>query len=199
MIAVCGDSFCVKDPQYGFMWVDLLESTFKVENYSEVCSTNLLIAQQVDRAIADQADFVIVHFTSCTRGEKFHRGRYVPFSYHTASEITTPFSPRQLQILKEYYSEFFDLNLAIYQNSIVIEHTLAKLVSSGIPFRFDQGGFEHPSYGGQGQYFQAYDQYRSAHNLWNYSATRQYRPYYHITDASIHKLVADYYAGEIAK
>lgn len=199
MIAVCGDSFCVSDPQYGFMWVDLLESTFSVQNYSEISSTNLLIARQVDQAIADGAEFVIVHFTSCTRSEKLHRGRYVPFSYHTADTTTTPFSPRELQVLRDYYTEFYDLNLSIYQNAITIEHTLQKLCASGIPFVFDQGGFEHPSYGGTGQYFHSFDQHRSAYNLWDYAKVRQYRPYFHITDSSIHKLIADYYAKEIAK
>ena len=199
MIAVCGDSFCVPDPDYGPMWVDLLAADCKVRNYSERTATNLLIARQVDQAIKDDAEFVIVHFTSCTRGEKPHAGRYVPFSYHTASEITTPFDSNALRILKEYYTEFFDLDLAIYQNAITIEHTLARLVQSGRPFRFDQGGFEHSSYGGTGQYFAQYTQYRSRYNLWDHVTTREFRPYYHITNDQIHTQVAEYYAQEIAK
>ena len=199
MIAVCGDSFCVPDPDYGTMWVDLLGNHHSVNNYSECTSTNLLIARQVDQAIGDGAEFVIVHFTSCTRGEKPHAGRYVPFSYHTASEITTPFDSNTLRILREYYTEFFDLDLAIYQNAITIEHTLNKLVSSGLPFRFDQGGFEHVSYGGAGEYFAHYDQYRSQYNLWDHVTTREFRPYYHITHSHIHQQVAAYYAQEIAK
>ena len=199
MIAVCGDSFCVSDPDYGMMWADLLGQHCAIRNYSEVTSTNLLIARQVDQAIQDHADFVIVHFTSCTRGEKPHAGRYVPFSYHTASEETTPFDRNSLRILKEYYTEFFDLSLAVYQNAITIEHTLNKLVSSGLPFRFDQGGFEHVSYGGTGEYFAQYDQYRSEYNLWDHVTTREFRPYYHITHSHIHQQVAAYYAQEIAK
>lgn len=199
MIAVCGDSFCAPDPEYGLMWADLLGEQCDVCNYSRRTATNLLIARQVDRAIQDRANFVIVHFTSCTRGEKLHAGEYVPFSYHTASEITTPFDSNSLRILKEYYMEFFDLSLAIYQNSITIEHTLQKLVHSKIPFRFDQGGFEHSSYGGTGQYFAPYNQYRSQYNLWDHVTARHFRPYYHITDSYIHEKVAEYYVQEIAK
>lgn len=199
MIAVCGDSFCVPDPDYGPMWVDLLAADREVRNYSERTATNLLIARQVDQAIQDDAEFVIVHFTSCTRGEKPHAGRYVPFSYHTASEITTPFDSNALRILKEYYTEFFDLDLAIYQNAITIEHTVARLVQSGRPFRFDQGGFEHSSYGGTGQYFTQYTQYRSRYNLWDHANVRKFRPYYHVTHSHIHQQVAEYYAQEIAK
>ena len=199
MIAVCGDSFCVPDPDYGPMWVDLLAAGREVRNYSERTATNLLIARQVDQAIQDDAEFIILHFTSCTRGEKPHAGRYVPFSYHTASEITTPFDSNALRILKEYYTEFFDLDLAIYQNAITIEHTLAKLVQSKRPFRFDQGGFEHVSYGGTGQYFAPYIEYRSQYNLWDHVTARRYRPYYHITDSHVHQQVAKYYAQEITK
>ena len=199
MIAVCGDSFCVPDPDYGPMWVDLLSTHYDLRNYSQTTSTNLLIARQVDRALEDEADFVIVHFSSCTRGEKPHAGTYVPFSYHTASEQTTPFDRNALRILKEYYTEFFDLNLAIYQNAITIEHTIIKLINSGRPFRFDQGGFEHSSYGGTGEYFAQYAQYRSRYNLWDYADVRQFRPYYHVTDQQIHKQVAEYYQQEIAK
>lgn len=199
MIAVCGDSFCVPDSEYGVMWVDLLAKHGKLHNYSERTATNLLIARQVDQALEDGADFVIVNFTSCTRGEKPHAGRYVPFSYHTASEITTPFDSNALRILKEYYTEFFDLDLAIYQNAITIEHTLQKLVQSNRPFRFDQGGFEHSSYGGAGKYFAQYAQYRSRYNLWDHADVRAFRPYYHITNDQIHAQVAEYYQQEIAK
>lgn len=199
MIAVCGDSFCVSDPEHGPMWVDLLSTRYSIANYSCATSSNLLISKQVDQAIRDCADFVIVHFSSCTRGEKLHNGQHVPFSYHTASEKTTPFDSNALRILKEYYTEFFDLDLAIYQNAITIEHTLNRLVQSGRPFRFDQGGFEHASYGGTGQYFAQYTQYRSEYNLWDHADVRAFRPYYHITNSEIHKQVADYYSQEIEK
>jgi hypothetical protein len=123
----------------------------------------------------------------------------VPFSYHTASEITTPFDSNALRILKEYYTEFFDLDLAIYQNAITIEHTLNRLVQSRRPFRFDQGGFEHPSYGGSRKYFEQYSDWRSDICLWDWAQVRNHRPYYHITDPAVHQRTADYYSEIINK
>ena len=200
MIYICGDSFCVSDLEYGPCWTDLLAEKFSICNLAQIAATNLLIAQQVDRAIADNAEFVIVQCTSVTRSEKLHNGRYVPFSYHTASTETTPFSKSQLQILKEYYTEFFDLKLAIYQNAINIEHTLQKLVDSNIPFCFSQGGFEHANFHPMAtDYFSKFSQWRSSVNLWDYTVTREYRPYYHITDQQVHQQVADYYIEEIKK
>ena len=200
MIYICGDSFCVSDPEYGVCWTDILADRFSVQNLAEVAATNLLIAQQVDRAIAESAEFVIVQGTAVTRSEKRVGTRLVPFSYHTASKTTTPFTDNQLRVLKEYYTEFFDLDQAIYQNSITIEHTLNKLVRSGIPFRFDQGGFEHPKFGSvKTNYFADFAQYRSAVNLWSYVVEQHYRPYYHITDTMVHQQVADYYTQEINK
>ena len=132
--------------------------------------------------------------TSCTRGQKRHQGKLQPFSYHTASEVTTPFDSRTLQLIKEYYTDIFDLSLEIYQNRCIIENTLQKLVDSEIPFLFDQGGFEHPKFGAVNtNYFSKYDRYRSLINLWDYTVTRNYRPYYHITDPAIHQEVANYY------
>lgn len=195
---MCGDSFCVSDPDYGVNWVDLLSQEFNVINLSEVTATNLLIAQQVDYAINEKATFIIMQGTSCTRSEKRHNGKLVPFSYHTATTETTPFDESDLMVLKTYFTQFFDLELSIYQNSITIEHTLQKIADSSIPFKFDQGGFEHLQFGSlRSDYFIKFNQYRSEINLWDYTHTRSYRPYYHITDPTIHKLVANYYATEI--
>lgn len=196
-VYICGDSFCVSDPEYGQCWVDLLSHTRSVTNLAQVSATNLLISQQVDQAIAESADFVIVQGTSCTRSETRFKGKIVPYSFLTASATTTNFNPRQLRIIREYYTEFFDLDLAIYHNQCIIQNTLQKLVDSGTPFLFDQGGFEHAKFGAKQQdYFGKFAQYRSAVNLWDHADTRDYRPYYHIRDAKIHQQVAEYYIKE---
>lgn len=189
MIYVCGDSFGVPDPQYGTGWMERIGS---VTNFAQVSASNVLIAQQVDRALAAGAKKIIVLFSSSTRGEKIENGRAIPFSWHTASRLTTPFDARQLKILQEYFAEFFDLDIAIYTNQCIIEHTLACLENSGVDYVWDQGGFEHHSMGGK-KYFDQYDHRRSAHCLWDYVKARHYRPYYHITDAKIHAMVAEYY------
>lgn len=198
MIYICGDSFGVSDPEHGTAWMDILAQRFPVTNLCEVAATNLLISRQVDQALAAKADFVIVLCTAVTRGEKKVGNRYQPFSYHTASMENTQFTPAQLRILKEYYTEFFDLDLAIYQNAITIEHTLNRIRSQGVRFLFDQGGFENPQFGSVGQhYFAEFQDHRSEINLWDLVDRRIYRPYYHIVDAMAHQQVADYYTQQI--
>lgn len=192
-IYICGDSFCVSDAEYGPCWVDYLSQQRLVRNLACVAATNLMISMQVDQAIEESADFIIVQGTACTRSQTKYHNKIVPYSYHTASKDTTPFDQTQLDILKRYYTEFFDIDLAVYENKCIIENTLHKLVHSGIPFLFDQGGFEHASFGSTNQYFEQFEKYRSKINLWDYATTRSYRPYYHIVDDNVHKRVAEYY------
>lgn len=198
MIYICGDSFGVSDPAYGPCWVDLLaEKVDKpVTNLCRVCASNALVAMQAD-TITD-ADFVIVLFTASTRFETRLNGNIVPYSVNSL-DYTTPFSRDQLALLKQHTTEFFDLELEIFRNKCIIEATLYNLVSKNIPFMFDQGGFEHVSYGSQGQYFGKFNQFRSKYNLWDYADTRAHRPYYHITDINIHEQISDYYAEQINK
>jgi hypothetical protein len=89
------------------------------------------------------------------------------------------------------------MDLAIYTNRCIIESVLYRLQQSGIPFVFDQGGFEHPSMGATNKYFLEYCAHRSDINLWDFARTREYRPYYHITDAKMHKEIANYYIKQI--
>jgi hypothetical protein len=189
VIYVCGDSFGVSDSEYGAGWMDQIGAT---TNLCQVSASNLLIAQQVDRALAQGAQKIIVLFTSSTRSEKVENGRAIPFSWHTANNTTTPFSDRQLRILQEYFAEFHDLGLAIYTNQCIIKHTLDCLNKSGADYVWDQGGFEHASMGGR-PYFDQYNSTRSDLCLWDFAHTRQYRPYYHITDAQAHENIATYY------
>lgn len=189
MIYICGDSFGVPDPEYGTGWMEMIGP---VVNFAQVSASNLLIAQQIDRALAEGAKKIIVLFSSSTRSEKIENGTIIPFSWHTANSTTTPFDDRQLRILREYFVEFYDLDLAIYTNQCIIEHALAGLESAGVDYVWDQGGFEHSSMGGK-KYFDQYDHSRSALCLWDFARTRDYRPYYHITDSAIHQQIAEYY------
>jgi hypothetical protein len=189
VIYICGDSFGVSDPEYGEGWMDQIGAT---TNLCRVSASNLLIAQQVDRALAQGAQKIIVLFSSSTRSEKVENGQAIPFSWHTANTTTTPFSADQLRILREYFAEFHDLGLAIYTNQCIIQHTLDCLNKSGADYVWDQGGFEHPSMGGR-LCFEEYNSTRSDLCLWDYAHTRQYRPYYHITDAQVHQDIATYY------
>ena len=216
MIYICGDSFCTSDKDYPEIqpWHEQLAN---VANLAQVCASNLLISLQVDRAIEEQADYIIVSFTSVTRSEvnytkNKHKDLLDRFYSLTrennndrsmtaltiwSSQDAKALSDEQRQIIDSYNKQFFDLDLAIYKDSLIIESILHRLVDSAIPFTFSQGGFEHPSYGGVKEYFTKFNQYRSKINLWDYAITKDHRPYFHIIDKSVHKKVANYYYNEI--
>lgn len=196
MIYICGDSFGFPDADYPPMWADHLGMHYPVRNLSRVCASNLMISQQVDFAIKHGATFIILLCTASTRGQTRLDNDVVPYSIHSLDD-TTPFTNKQLSVLKNYTAEFFDLDLAIYENKCIIESMLSRLIASNIPFVFDQGGFEHHSYGGVDTYFTQYDQYRSKYNLWDHAQVRSHRPYYHIVDEQVHLDVYRYYAGLI--
>ena len=67
MIYVCGDSFAVPDLEYGPCWVDLLQQKLPVKTLAQVCASNLMISMQVDNAIKNNAQGIIVLFTASTR------------------------------------------------------------------------------------------------------------------------------------
>jgi len=219
-VYICGDSFGCEDPAYELAsWTQLLAHRLPVINLSRVCASNLQIALQVDRAIAGGAGFIIYLATTSTRHDVQYRSaqqdldlldRYVNLlqpdlssdltSYSSRSlDSTTRFDQRQLNVLKQYHSEFDNLDLSIYLSQNIIEAVLIRLIRSGIDFRFDQGGFEHPRFGGSQEYFTQYHPYRSAINIWDYAMTSAmlHRPYHHIQDANTHEIIANYYHQEI--
>lgn len=187
-VYTCGDSFHCSDQESTIVpWHEQFECT----SLGRVCASNLLISLQVEQAIKKQADFIIVGFTSSLRSELMFDGELVPFSWLSLDE-TTPFDQATLDNLKQLFDQI-DLDTEVKRNQLIIEATLQKLVDSGIPFLFDQGGFEHKSYGGVGEYFTKYDQYRSRVCLWDHADNRRLRPYFHITNQTIHTQIADYY------
>jgi len=189
-VYICGDSFYCSDQESTIVpWHELIECT----RLAIVCASNLLISLQVERAIEQRADFIIVGFTSSLRSELMIDGELVPFSWLSLDE-TTPFDQTTIDNLKELFDKI-DLNTEVKRNELIIEATLQRLLDSAIPFLFDQGGFEHKSYGGVGEYFSKFNQFRSEVCLWDHADTRIHRPYFHITDQTIHTQIGDYYAN----
>lgn len=187
-VYICGDSFYCSDQESIIVpWHEQFERT----SLAQVCASNLLISLQVEQAIEKQADFIIVGFTSSLRSELMFEDKLVPFSWLSLDE-TTPFDQTTINNLKQLFNNI-DLDTEVKRNKLVIEATLQKLVDSKIAFLFDQGGFEHKSYEGVGEYFTKYDQYRSRVCLWDHADVRTHRPYFHITDQTIHTQIADYY------
>lgn len=222
-VYICGDSFAVSDIEYGnYTWpeqIAKLSPDVSVINLASVCASNLLISLQIDRAIANGAEYIIVLCTAVTRSEvlfaqtdtstnlfdRFYNltnvdstadlTTYTILNLSTATALTDV----QKTLLKQYNKEFFDLELAIYRDRCIIENSLQKLIDSNIPFTFDQGGFEHKSYSAVNNYFIKYNSFKSELNIWDYTTTRTHRPYFHITDQEIHKRIAEYYVNKITK
>ena len=184
MIYVCGDSFAAGDPESKIKpWHEQLTCT----NLARTGATNTQISQQVDHAL-ENASFIVVLFTTCTRFE------YGPNDYYTLHNVArSNLTKIQQDIVTEHAKHFFDLELEIYKNKCIIESVLQRLVDSEIPFLFDQGGFEHPKFGVLEKYFEKYSAYRSEYNLWDWGDSKVYRPYFHITDQNVHNKIADYY------
>jgi hypothetical protein len=224
---ICGDSFATEDKGYHNIvpWFELLKkdlgSEWSVINRSMVCASNLHIRLQIQSAIENQADFVIVLLTSCTRGEgrinyhikndrniidrfinigkhDHHDREFGCYSYNSLDE-TCVFSPEQIDIMKDFRNEIFDLELSVYNNQFIIESGLNILKNRSISFVFDQGGFEHPKFSGSKKYyFQEFENYKSAFNLWSLvEHPMGHRPYFHIIDQSVHQQVAEYYLSRI--
>ena len=193
-VYICGDSFCASDPEYPKItpWHELIPDA---KTLGRNCASNLLISQQVQQAIDQNPKFIIVSFTSSLRSEIIWDGEVTPFSW-LSLDHTTPFDQKTLDTLRQMFDKI-DLNTEIARSKLIIESTLQRLVDSNIPFLFGQGGFEHPSYGGVGTYFTKYDQYRSELCLWDYADTRTHRPYYHITDQTVHNKIAKYFKEKI--
>jgi len=226
-VFICGDSFGCPDLDWKIdPWPVLLQkklgADYSVINLSVSCASNLLIRIQVDRAIEESADFVILLGTSCTRdqgrikarsnnfdhiyqrfariGEKDQQADVRDLACYSMLSINDScvFSDEDQQILKKYHSRLFDLDLAIVHNKFLIESSLYTLTHNRIPFLFDQGGFENPIFGDVSKtYFSQFDNYRSEINMWTVSKRLPGETHKHILDPTIHEKISQYYYQKI--
>lgn len=225
-VYICGDSFAVADPQYfEKYWVTLLQdqlgTNINVKNLGRISASNLHIAMQVEHALDNQADFVIVLATSSLRTDISVGNintslslldRYVDLTQSNCTEglvstsisylkNNTIFSKYQSDLLQKFYTEFVDIDVEVFKSKLLIEVTLHKLQASGTTFLFDRGGFEHPKFNpSKNQYFSEYGEFFSEINLWDYvTLPLPLRPYFHVTDPAVHQKVADYYSKKILR
>ena len=73
-VYICGDSFGCPNLGWPFSpWPELLQTylgaEYQVINLSICCASNLVIRMQVDRAVENSADFVILQCTASTRSQ----------------------------------------------------------------------------------------------------------------------------------
>jgi hypothetical protein len=229
-IYICGDSFGCPDLGWNIdPWPVLLAKqlgdSYKVSNLSLSCASNFLIRVQVDKAIEELADFVILLGTSCTREQgklkskiKVHNSIYDRFSkvgqvdhdeitrdlacysMHSLNQSCV-FGHDDVTVLKDYHSRLFDLELAVQQNQYIIESSLYTLKENNIPFLFDQGGFENPIFGNVSnkKYFTNFDEHKSLINQWSVAdkLPKSNKTHFHILDQKEHGKIADYYYQNI--
>jgi hypothetical protein len=189
VIYICGDSFCCSDKDSSIVpWHEKISNS---KSLGEVCASNLLISLQLDYALASYPSFIIINFTSCTRGEIVRGEKFIP--YTVKNRIGDRLTKAERIAVELHTKHIYNLNLEIYKNKCIIESALERLVKSNVPFIFDQGGFEH---GQDTKYFSDYDRYKSKYCLWDYGNSHEHRPYFHITDQQTHNQIAEYYNGQ---
>jgi hypothetical protein len=229
-IYICGDSFGC--PDFGWdidPWPVILQhqlgNEYEVINLSISCASNFLIRVQVDKAITESADFVILLGTSSTREQgkvknkpahfadlydRFRRiGQQDPdrlnrelacYSMVSLND-TCEFEPKDVSVLREYYGVVFDLDLEIQKNQYIIESSLYTLRENTVPFLFDQGGFENPIFGNvqDQKYFSNFEQYKTQINQWTLASRlpNSNRYHFHIVDQPTHQDIANYYCQNI--
>lgn len=219
-VYICGDSFAVDDPDSTLVyWVNLLRQSLpevNIVNLSRICASNLQISLQIDRAIEQGADFVIWLATSSARHDaKFgdiNGDLLNQFKDLTASPALgglssyslsyfqngLNFSSTDRSFLTRYLAEYTCLELDVYHNELLIDAVHARLSRSGIPYIFDQGGFQHRSFGGDDKTYSWPN--RSQICLWDHVPPNMpLRPYFHILDPDIHRSVAEYYSCQVQK
>jgi hypothetical protein len=219
-VYICGDSFCIEDPAYGDNWVGLLKKKLpntNVINLSVPGASNYLIYLQIKEALRCNCDYIIYHATSSIRQEFLivNDGAKIdsiqrywhPFQQTTQSMVSTSwlnpdgqtkdaFTNDQIVLIKTFFTELVDLPAMIEKNYIFINHTLAMLSQSQSlkNWIWSRGGFEHKSFNPNVNWdFSNYSQRECLINLWDKYDRHRIRPYYHVTDPSIHENACNQY------
>jgi len=185
-------------------------------NLASCGASNYLIYLQVKQALASNCDFIIYNATSSIRQEfsikqdSFTKDDVSRYHNMNNSNTNTPMicgswlgidrhykdliNSKQANEILTFYKKYVDLPSLIEKNFIFIAHTLDLLDRSQINWAWSQGGFEHKNFS-DNQYPQ-FDQYRKKEcpeNLWDHYVRDQIRPWYHVTDRTVHQNVCKSY------
>jgi hypothetical protein len=216
---ICGDSFCTNDPEYDYSWVDLLAQKLpklEVVNLSSSGASNYLVYLQVKTALENHCDYLIYHATSSIRQE-FRLGddgrqyddvtRYwntnnpnknAPMICGSWLEVDRHYQglvdTKQVNLINQFFKHFVDLPNLIEKNYIFVVHTLEMIKSSAVAWAWSQGGFEHPRFGIDRKWnFDPYLDKMCPINLWDHYDPKKIRPWFHVTDPTVHQRVCDHY------
>ena len=211
-ILICGDSFCVTDPDYpGLHWSEKIlnhSPDFEVHNMSYGGCSNALILLQLLQGLKSNPDFVILSFTSLDRYELDFDPFAVPrssepeeISSYIKKRYTTNcylnIDPTQKDIIDRYRTIGSSDNFERLKNYFYICLCLQTLFVQGINFCFSLGGFAY-----QNDYIELlnsnflknwishYHDRELTMKLW-YHQTDKPRPYFHVDNNDVHAFFAD--------
>ena len=217
---VCGDSFCVKDPEFGKNWVDFIEQqrpNLSITNLSIVGASNYLVYLQVKHAIKEGCDYIIYNATSSIRHEfstgvcsKSERDQYTRYDNIVSLAKNKPmisaswvnpsvfwnFNQQDLSIVNNYAKHLLDMPNLVEKNYIYILHTLNLLEKSNIKWAWSRGGFEHKNFSSQLENnwdFYQYIDHETTFNLWDEYVPNTHRPYFHVTNEEASKRICNDY------
>lgn len=209
-ILVCGDSYCITDPNYPELhWSEkLLNSSadFEVCNLASGGSSNALITLQLLQGLQLKPDFVIFSFTHDHRYEFDNDVDAVPLSL-TAEELahyqkqrysTSVYKERnqeKIQLLNRWAVDAASTNMEKLKNYFYISFCLNTCQLENIPFCFSLGGFEYQqdytnlirsNY--VKNYIVQHKDHELATNLWYHGTKPQ--PVFHVDNDNIQTLFA---------
>jgi len=123
-------------------FTDIFAEKYKLEviNYAEGGASNLMIRQQIDKAIESKPDLVILGATSPNRHEVIdNKGKILTIFQVDDRTLNKHLSKEKISQLKNYVAFINDDNLDLYKSFYIIQSGLEKLKSLKIPFIFIPG------------------------------------------------------------
>ena len=156
-VLVCGDSYCITDPDYPELhWTEkMLAQSADIEicNLAYGGCSNAMIALQLLQGVKLNPQFVILSFTSHGRYEVDKDTTALPREF-TAEEIANyqkeryttscyEIDKKQLEIINQWRLKAASDNFEKLKNYFYISFCLMYLKTNNIPFCYSLGGFEH--------------------------------------------------------
>ena len=166
-IICCGDSFFSMDKQWPNTHLSELLATklgASLENYAKLGASNFTIALQLEYAIKQNPDLIIMGFTSVDRIEipqkpyEFPSGIHniiyentnvLPSFYNPRRTTTISHSIPNLEMtdtLKQYLANQYDPELKRQHDFFIVSGVLRKLDKLNINYVFTQGGLTGPDW-----------------------------------------------------
>jgi hypothetical protein len=233
-VYIVGASDSTPDPNFpGQCWTERLESmlpeNFQLYNLAFPAASNFCIRLQIDRAIEQQADAIIINFTSSVRTEieinnqnnqlplleRFYKRNLLSLSRIQANSIDLLDDQSRRELI-QYQTKFFNLDLAVQHNFYLIRGALLDLkLHNRTTFCYSLGGFEHPDYTNNFTPFyhnklKEFEPWQSKQNLWDYFTDWRVKthnivrpnlstPGFHIDNPATVNMLSEYYVEWILK